>query len=183
MEEQEIEKKPFKDYVLKHGVILGLIHIILFLLIYLIDLNLVVSFSYMFMVLAINFGFCIYAGIQYRKENGPYLLFGKAFKLVFLILAINGLLNLILGIVIISVDENYSANMEEAQVSFSIGIAEWFGAPEEALDEAREKAYEEVKGKFTVLQTIKGYFIGLIFYAIGAAIVGLVVRKKEPEDF
>jgi hypothetical protein len=56
-----------------------------------------------------------------------------------------------------------------------------FGAPEDAIDEQLDKMREEMPAQFGPVGLLKGYLMGLIFYAIVAAISGLVVRKNQPE--
>jgi hypothetical protein len=74
--------------------------------------------------------------------------------------------------------------MADSQLDTSIYWAQKFGAPESSLDEVREKFNpEDVTERFTIVGQLMGFGIGLIFYAIVAAISGLFVRKNQPETF
>jgi hypothetical protein len=79
------------QHALKHAAILGVISIVLTLAAYAIDYTLLVSMSFAFLSFAVYLGYGIYAGIQYRKENGGYLAFGKAFQHGFI--TFNGSIN------------------------------------------------------------------------------------------
>jgi len=178
--EEEIEKTSMKSAIIKHGIILGAIHIILFILYYIIDISLVFNFGIMFLSLAISMGYCIYAGITYRKENDIFMTYGQSFKFVYFVLLLNGLLNILVGIILVTVDPQLPLDMEEAQVEFSVGIAEWMGAPESAIDQAREDAEVQVAGSFNVLGQLKSFIAAIFLYIIGAAILGFIIRKNDP---
>ncbi len=168
---------------LKNGLILGAIHMVLFVAIYYTATDLLSGFIYLFFVLALNIGYTIYMGIQWREELGGFMSFGTAFKHSFLILLFNGILGMILTFLFLFIAPELPQVMADAQLETSIYWAEKFGAPEASIDEMRDKFdAEEIKKRFTFMGQLTGMGFVAIFYAIGALIVGLITRKNVPMD-
>lgn len=170
---------------IKKGLILGLIHAIVFVIIYSVVPNKLTGFSYLFIILLINIGYGSYTGIQWRNNaTGGYLSYGAAFKYAFVMLAFNGIVGTLFTAVFLLVDPNLPETFAQAQLDTSVYWAQKFGAPQEALDKVRDDFNpEDITKRFTPVGMLTGYGIGLIFYAIGALIIGLFVRKNIPETF
>jgi hypothetical protein len=167
---------------LKKGLILGAVHIILFVVMYYIFPDMLAGFSYLFLIMAINLGYCIYQGIEWRNGLGGFMGFGTGFKHAFMIMFFNGLLNAVFVFIFMFVEPGLPDAMADAQLESSTYWAARFGAPEDAIDQMKEKFdREEITKRFTPLGQLIGIGFVSIFYAIGALIVALVTRKNEPE--
>jgi hypothetical protein len=130
----------------------------------------------------VNFGFCIYQGSQWRNDIGGFMSYGDAFKYVFVVLVFNGLLYSVFSVIFLMIDPTLPELMAQSQLDTSIYWAQAFGAPEETLEQMREQFNsEEITERFGLMGVLTGFGIGLIFYAIGAAIMALFVRKNQPE--
>ncbi|MBK8290733.1 MAG: DUF4199 domain-containing protein [Flammeovirgaceae bacterium] len=57
-----------------------------------------------------------------------------------------------------------------------------FGAPEESIEPALEKAKEQSEKQFTVGGQALGYVYMVVFSAIMALISAIFVKKNEPEE-
>lgn len=164
------------------GVILGIIHIILFVLIYFISPSKAMGLSYLFLIILINTAYCIYQGVQWRKERGGFINYGEAFKFIFVILAVNGLVYTIFSLLFLLIEPDFPQVMAQGQLDVSTYWAAKFGAPEESLDQIREKFnMEEIASRYNFGGLMQGYLFALIFYAIGTSIFALIVRKRQPE--
>jgi hypothetical protein len=185
MEETSTTSQPawFQD-ALKKGLILGVLHIILFLVLYIAAPSKLTGFSYVFTILALNLGYCIYQGIAWRKEASPsgYISYGDAFKYAFIVLFFNGLLYIIFSMVFLLVQPDFPEQLANSQLDTSVYWAQKFGAPEESLEKIRDDFnLEEAKSRFGFSGLLFSFGLSLLFYAIGAAIVALFVRKSAPE--
>ncbi|MCZ8023470.1 MAG: DUF4199 domain-containing protein [Cyclobacteriaceae bacterium] len=170
------------QHALKHAAILGVISIVLTLAAYAIDYTLLVSMSFAFLSFAVYLGYGIYAGIQYRKENGGYLAFGKAFQHGFITFAISALISTVFGLLLYTViDSELPAKLTEASMENAAAMMEKFGAPEDAIEEALAKQKEDTEKRFTPVGMLTGYVFTLIGCAIFALISGAVAKRKEPE--
>lgn len=183
MEETTNQSSWLQDAI-KKGVILGVIHIVLFLILYAVFPSKLTGFSYVFAIIVLNFGFTIYQGIQYRKEIGGFMSYGAGFKYVFVLMTVNGLIGLIFTFIFVMAIPDFPELMAESQLNTSLYWAQKFGAPESSLEEVREKFNpEDVTKRFTIGGQLLGFGIALIFYAIVAAISALFVRKNQPVTF
>lgn len=178
--EEVQEKKTAIQHALKWGLVVGVIGAIITLLLYVAGPEMMVKWWVGLLSLAVFIGLVIYGGISYRKEIGGYMDFGPAFMHGFVTLAIAGIVGTIINLLLYTViDPNLPEAMTEATVEQAISMAEGFGAPPEALEQAEANAREQAAGQFGVTGLIKQYFIGLIIYAVLALITGLIVRRKE----
>ena len=166
----------------KNGLILGSIHIVIMLLLYAVMPSKLTGFSYLLCILVLNFGFCIYYGIQWRNHIGGFLDYGGAFKYAFVLLFVNGVIGLIFSGLFLVIDPSYPEVMAQSQLNTSIYWAEKFGAPEDAIDQMKEQFDpESITKRYTFTGLLTGLGIGVILYAIGALIMAIFIRKNQPE--
>lgn len=179
-----VQKNAWFQDALKKGLILGVIHIVIFLIIYAFFPSKLTGFSYVFIILALNLGYSIYQGIQWRKQIGGYMDFGLAFKYAFVLLFANGLLNTVFTAVFLLIDPSFPETMAQSQLDTSMYWAGRMGAPEDTIEQMRDKFKpEDVTKRFTPLGMLTGLGIGICLYAIGALIIALFTRKRLPEQF
>lgn len=168
----------------KRGLILGVIHVVLFLVIYMFVTNLLTGFAYLLLVIALNIGYSIYSGQQWRKELGGFMSYGDAFKYAFVLLLFDGLVGIVFGVIFVTIDPSYPETMAQSQFETSIYWAQKFGAPEATLDQMREKFdVQKMAENFSYFGILKGAGFVVIFDLIGAALIALFTRKNKPETF
>lgn len=166
----------------KKGLILGGIHIVIFLLLYILAPGKLASLSYGLFAIVFNIVYIIIQGRSWRKEVGGYMDYGAAFKYLFVLLLASGVLVTIFNIVFGLVDPDLPAVMAQATLDTSMYWAEKMGAPQETLDKIEaDFDMEEAKSRFSIVGQLTSFGIGLIIYAVIAAIFALVVRKVQPE--
>lgn len=178
----ESQKESFFGFCLKKGLILAIVHIVINALLYVFLPSKLAGFSYVFFIILFNIGYGIFSVLEWRKSVGGFIEFGQAFKIGFLVLIINGLLSsLIFPLIHSMVDNSYPEVYAQAQVDTSIYWAEKFGAPENQLEEMREKMdIDDLKKRYSFLGMLTGFGLAILFYAIGGLIIGLFTKKSEP---
>jgi hypothetical protein len=182
MEETTTPRVSWLQEAMKKGFILGAVHIFLFVLLYFLVPSKLTGFSYLFTIMAINIGYCIYQGIQWRNETGGFIGYAAAFAYAFVILFFNGLLNTVFIAIFLFIDPTLPDTMAQSQLDMSVYWAEKFGAPEDAVEKMREDFNpEDITKQYTPLGFLKSIGLVSIFYAIGALIIALFVKKNEPE--
>jgi len=168
----------------KKGAVLGLLHIIVFLVIYYLMPNKLTGFLYLFFIIFFNLGYIIYNGIQMRKDAGGYMDYGPAFKYVFILLIVNSVIGILFSSAFLLVEPSYPDVMAQSQLDTQLYWAQRFGAPEATIDEMRDKYdFEEMKNRYSFKGLLFGSLLLVLFDAIGAAIAALFVRKRMPETF
>lgn len=172
-----------KEFIIKTGIILGIINIILTLVFYIVDQNMLVGFTFIGIGIVINLGYLTYSGISFRRDVGGYIKFGSAYKNAFLSWAVAGIIGTIFAILLHHViDPDLQNALKEAQVENAIALTERFGGDDEAIEKAEAETLKRTEGQFDIPKLLLGYVYALIFYAIFSLIVGAIVKRNQPEE-
>ncbi len=178
-EEMEQPKTPLQHAV-KFGAIIGMISAIITILLYVISPALMINIWIGLSLLIIFLGLVIYGGISYRKEIGGYIDFWPAYIHGFMVLLTIGIIGLIVNLLMHNlVDTTLKETLTDASLEQTGRIMEWFGVPQDAIDDELEQQREKVEKQFTNAGMLKGLLYGIIAYAVIALITGLIVRKRE----
>jgi hypothetical protein len=185
MEESvSVSQNSWLQDAMKKGLILAIIHIVVFLIIYFFFTNKLTGLSYLFFIIVFNMVYTYINGKQWRNEIGGYIEFGDAFKYAFLLLVTSGVIQAIFSAVFLFVEPSFPDVMAQSQLDTSLYWAQKFGAPDETLEKITETYNpEDITKRFTFTGQLLGFGLALLFYALGAAIVALVVRRREPVVF
>jgi hypothetical protein len=174
-------ESPVKN-ALRFGAIIGVVSIGITVLLYAIDYALLAQLKTLFILLAVYIGLVIYGGINYRKQIGGYLSYGKAFQHGFVSLVVAGLIGTVFSFILYNViDTELPQKLTDATVENTEAMLRGFGTPEDQIETQMEKVRQETPERFTALGLVKQFGWGLIFNAVLAAITSIFVRKKEPE--
>lgn len=180
MENQEIEQNN-TQHAIKWGLILGLISVIITLLVYVIDIAIFAKPYFAFIYLVVYVGFVIYAGRDYRKESGGYLTYGKAFLHALVVFLLAGFIDRVFLYVLFNlIDPQAAETIVKITMDSTMELMESFGSGSpEMMDEMAEGVAEA----YTLGGLAQGYLFSIIYYAIGAAIIGAINKKNEPQEF
>ena len=180
MEEEKEEKNELSQHSIKWGLILGLVSIIITLTIYLIDITLLVKTGVGLVSLVISLAVLIYAGRDFRSKLGGFMSFKQAFLHAYLVLIVSGLIGLVFSILLYNViDPDIVPILVEAQMTNTMQAMEAFGG---GSNEMMDGMAEELKNGFSVVGQAKGFVWLLLIYAIGAAIIGAINKKKDQQE-
>lgn len=172
--------KNFRDYVLKCGLILGLIQCGLALLAYLMGLEWIVSFTFGILNILVLVAGPIYCALRWKKQEGGFLDFKTAFLIIFIVFAASGFIALGYNVLMYTViDPEIPAQIKEAVIERTFSMMERFGAPEEAIEKAIEDI-EKTDMEFTPSSLIKGYFTSWLWGAIIALVGAAIIKKNRP---
>lgn len=176
----EDQTENYSQHSIKWGAILGLISIIIALVIYIIDITLLAKSGVGLVSLGISIAILIYAGRDYRSKLGGYMSFKESFLHAFVVLVVSGFLSVLFNILLYNViDPSIVPILVEAQMTNTMQAMEAFGG---GSTEMMDGMAEEFKNSFTVIGQAKAFLWLLIFYAIGALIVGAINKKKNKEE-
>ncbi len=179
----EAESPTLVNHAIKHGVILGVISILLVIICYVVDISLMVTLKFMGLVLVIGLGYVIYAGINYRSEIGGFMPYGKAFMHGLVVLAISGLIGTAFNILLYHlVDPELPQKLTDAAIQNTEEMMAGFGMQQEAMDQAIDKMRTDMVDQFSIGGQAFGYVKAMIAYCIIALITALFVRKNVPVE-
>ncbi len=180
--ETKADPTMWTKHAMKNGLILGIIHAAILLILYAFIQSKLKGFSYILVILVLNFGWTIYQGSQWRNEIGGFMGYGDAFKYAILLLVFNGLVGLVFGIGLLLADPSFPEIMAQSQIDTAIYWAETFGAPAESLDQMRDQmSVEEMAKEYTLTKSFISFGIAIGLYGVGALIMAIFIRKNQPE--
>jgi hypothetical protein len=184
MEDQETKPQSLTQHALRWALITAVINIAITIVLYIIDYTVLVQLKLLIFTLAVYFGIIIYAGIDYRKNTGGFIAYGKALQHGFLILAISGLISTVFSIFFYTIiDPDLPQKLTDASIENTRAIMERFGTPEDSIDNALEGNRDKIEEGFSVSGLSLGYIRILIFSLLIALISALIVKKGEPATF
>lgn len=160
------------------GLVMGAISIILFLLIVIAD----GGFALLSIIGILGYAMAIILPIIFirkkRKENEGIISFKEAFLLSFIGLAIGGAIASVFSILYVQfIDPEMGERMAYQVVDGMHGFMEG-NVPEKQMKEQLMEAEQDTIERFSLMGQIKGYFIGLIVYAVLSAILAAILKKK-----
>ena len=179
---EETNQQPtLVNHAVKWGAICGALSIFFTIMLYIIDYTMMVQLKFLFSFLAVYLGVTIYAGINYRGLQGPYLPYGKAFLHGFIVLAVSGLIATFWNAILYNlVDTELPQKLVDASMENTRAMMENFGAPADTIDTELAKAEERTRNQFTLSGQALGYGIILIVSAVMALISSIFVKRNEP---
>jgi len=175
---ENVEMKPF---IIKNGVILGLIGPVLVMAMYIIDYTFIVNWKFQVISLITSLAMVIYFGRQFRTEGSGYIRYGKAFKLTFFILIVSGVINLLFGFLLFNVlDPELPQLLAKEAIANGEEMLRSVGMPQSQIDAQTKIMEAEMPANFTPLGQLKNSWFIILSSTIIASIAGIFIRKSEP---
>ena len=169
-----------RSNAVRFGTIAGAIAVVYSLIAYLAMPSL---FTNMWMGIILGLAYLtilIIGTLQTRKAMEGYISFKDAFSTFFLSGLIFSIVNVTFGIVLFNlIDPDFANTLNEMVIESAVSMSERFGAPPSQIETM--VAQMEENPQFTLMKQVKGFFYGLIFYAVLGAIVAAFVKKNKPE--
>lgn len=162
----------------KNGLIGAGVAIIVYLILWLIDPTGYLKFgSWIGLLIALFFMYR--TAKEARDMNGGYIEFAELFKVTFIMIVIMTAITSIFAYILFNFIDPNLIEIQKQIVSESVEkMGEAFG--EDAASAMADKL-EEQDYNLTIGKLIQGWAIGLILWAIAAAIMSAIMKKKNPE--
>lgn len=185
MENLQIDKNdeeimtPFQA-ALKAGVVIGLVTLAIYFIAYFIDVELLSSAWFGFLMLGLSLGFVIYFGIDYRKDLGGFMTFGVAFQFVFFTFIISGIIMTLGNILLFHViDPALPGVLADAQLESTLALMDRFGAGDQITSDQMVEMRTGFEESRSIIGMIKAFGISLVIYAILALILGAIIKRRD----
>tara|TARA_B100000965_G_scaffold387523_1_gene390985 strand:- start:319 stop:873 length:555 start_codon:yes stop_codon:yes gene_type:complete len=170
----------YNEEVLKGGLIVAGVSILVTMLTYIINVELMVAWWYGLIALAISMGLVIYIGISLRNAIGGYMSYKESLKFTFLVLTVSYLVGAIFNIILYNViDPGLPETLKELTVENTVAMMEGFGAPQEVIDASIPEIEKSIDENTTPIGILKATPWGLLFIFIFAVIASIFVKKNE----
>lgn len=173
-------EKTFRDFILKWGLIIGLVQCCLSLLSYLLGIEWMVSITFGILNIIVLIGGPVYGAIAWKKQQGGYLVFKNAFLAIFIVFAASGFVLLGYNVLMYTViDPEIPGQVKEAVMEKTFNMMERFGAPEESIEKTMEDL-EATEMEYSPSSLVKGYLTSWIWGALIALIGAAIIKKNKP---
>lgn len=171
------------NYALNSGIILGVVYVITTIILYFLGIEYMVSFWVLIIIFLMTLGLMIYFARNYRALNGGYLTFGDSFKMLITVFAIGGFISLLFNIILYhAIDTDLPVALREATLNKTISIMERFNAPDSEIDKFIVE-FENTENQYSIAGLFKSYLWSILFGAIIAAIISLIIKRNPQPDF
>ncbi|RAV99865.1 DUF4199 domain-containing protein [Pseudochryseolinea flava] len=168
----------------KNGVIMAAVSIAITVLLYVVDFTLLADWKIGILFMILSIGYVIYAGLQYRKEIGGFLPYGKAFQHALIFFGVSGLIALTFnGILYSFIDPDLSKNLVRITLERTEEMFKGFGMKDYQIEEKIAEMEVDLPKQFSLLGQLKAYLWSWIFYLIVGALTSLATKKNPPETF
>ena len=168
-----------KSAASKYGPTIAGISIAYTLVAYLIDMKLMVNTWAGISLWVVNFALLIIAVRAAKKAMDGFISFKNAFTTFIMTFVISSLLSTVFNIVLFAVvDPAAAQELQELTIETTISFMEKLGTPESELE--KQVAAMEEANQFSMGNQVKGFFMGIVFYAILGLIVAAVMKKDKP---
>lgn len=176
------ESKALKSNLIKFALIIGFISIVISVLTYVIDEQLMTKWWFGVISLVIAIILFFIAGFSYRNDLGGYISFKQGFVFILLLSVFSTLISTLYSLLQFNfVDPELGGRLQEAIVQNTIVMMEKMNVPDEAIDEQVEKM--QANNMFSNANIIKQFFINsLVGGVILGLIIGAIIKKKRPEE-
>ncbi len=173
-----------RNIVAKHGIIYGVVSIILGM--FVLYGGAILYFSSYILVLLVPFVIFWLDSKEYKRQNDGYIDFGELIKSYFVILAMGAIMSFVFSYVHYSVisDTTKEANVEQQKqkprfFGFNATIRDDYGS--ERVIEYGSKENLSVERLFGFPRLFMGFFVNLIGCLV-LALIGAAIFKKAPKE-
>lgn len=165
---------------LNFGLIVGVTSIVITSIMYAVDVKMFANYWIGICMFVVNLVLGIVAVAKAKKAMGGYISFKDAFTTYFMAMAIGAALGSIFMFVLFNlIDPGAKEIIMERVVEMTVSMMEGFGAKAEDI----RKTVEDMKAidNFGLVQQLKSYIWGLLFYIIIGLIVAASMKRNKPE--
>jgi predicted PurR-regulated permease PerM len=164
----------------KNAIILFLISTVLTIAwAYFLQINM---FIFMLIAFALVIYFIIKTGREERINNGGYISYGQVLLPLTYMLLLSGALSTLFGIIFNQINPDFGQLMMDKTLEDTMGMLEMAGIPEDAMEEAEDKAKAEMSNMFSISNQLLQYVKNSLYSFIVAAIASIFLKKENKEQ-
>lgn len=174
-------EKSLKSTAINYGFYLAAILVSFTVIAYLINIELLVNFWLVFLLLPIiTITFGILSSAKAKGIQNGFISFKQAFSSYFIPIAVAMIISTIVSFILFNfIDPDTATMLKESVMDKTLTMMENFGTPQTEIDKVMTQMQEQ--DTFAIGTQIKSVAQGLIFYAVIGLLVALVMKKKNPE--
>ena len=170
--------EEIKQYILKNGLVLGVIYVALDIIKYVCGAEFFVNNYVSFGSLLLAAIFPIYYLLQYKKNKNSFIDFRSAFSICTGILIASGFILLVFNILLFNIiDPRFSSELLDVTINTAVVQLEAFGMSDEQISSAIEMM--EAEANFSPMNMLKGFGFTIVGYTLFGLIVAAITKKNN----
>lgn len=182
MTEDNGQESNMLVHAARNGLLMGFVSIVLTLFVYMIDISVMVEWTFSLFTFLLFATLTIIFGRGYRSAVGGYLSYGSSFQYAFVVIAVSGFIGLTFNIILFNVidpelPQTLTRLMMESQEKMLLS----FGASDDMIDDTLATLERELPAQYTVIGQLKSSWAIVFGAAILGALTALFIKKKQPE--
>lgn len=182
MSEENDQVSGQLTHAARNGLLMGFVSIVLTLLIYMVDISIMVEWTFslfsflLFAILTVIFG------RGYRAQVGGFLSYSESFQYAFIVIAVSGLIGLMFNIILFNIiDPELPETMTRLVIETQEKMLMNFGASDDMIDDTLEAMERDMPAQYTPMGQLKSSWAVVLGAAILGAITAIFIKKKQPE--
>lgn len=170
--------EEIKQYILKNGLVLGVIYVALDIIKYVYGIELFLNNYVNFASLLLATIFPIYYLLQYKKSKDGFIDFRSAFSICTGILIASGFILLVFNILLFNIiDPRFSSELLDSTINTAVVQFEAIGMSDEQISSAIEMM--ESEANFSPMNMLKGFGFTIVGYTLFGLLVAVVTKKNN----
>jgi predicted cobalt transporter CbtA len=172
-------EKTLKSTAINYGIYLGMILVVVTVLSYAIDIELLTKWWLGIILFFVVLAFGIVSTSKAKRLLNGFISFKQAFSSYFIAIAIGILLSTAASILLFNfIDTDAAEVLQEKVIETTSEMMIKFGAPQTEIDKAL--ADMENQSQFSFLNQLKSIAFQLVFYSVIGLIVAISFKKIDP---
>ena len=170
--------EEIKQYILKNGLVLGVIYVGLDIIKYICGADFFVNNYVSFASLLLAAIFPIYYLLKYKKSKNGFIDFRSAFSICTGILIASGFILLVFNILLFNIiDPGFSSELLDVTINTAVVQLESIGMSDEQISTAIE--IMEAEANFSPMNMLKGFGFTIVGYTLFGLIVAAITKKNN----
>lgn len=173
-------EKSLKSVAINYGIYLGCGLVIYTVLCYIIDIEFLVNLWVNLLILPVAIVTVgVISSSKARSLLGGFINFKQAFTAYFIPVAIGIIISTIVSIILFNfIDPEAAEQLKEITINKSVTFMESMGAPQEDINNTIETM--ENQENFAVGTQLRSLAQSILFFTVIGLLVGLIMKKKDP---
>jgi len=170
--------EEIKQYILKNGLVLGVIYVALDIVKYICGAEFFVNNYVSFASLLLATIFPIYYLLKYKKSKNGFIDFRSAFSICTGILIASGFILLVFNILLFNIiDPGFSSELLDVTINTAVVQLESIGMSDAQISTAIE--IMEAEANFSPMNMLKGFGFTIVGYTLFGLLVAAITKKNN----
>ena len=170
------------NHAARNGLIMSLVSIVLTMLVYMIDIAIMVEWTFSLFTFVLFTILTVIFGRGFRQLSGGFLTYGTSFQYAFIVVLVSSLVGLMFNILLFNVvDPELPQTLARLVVEAQEKMMLSFGVSDDIIDETISSLEQDLPEQYTPLGQLKSSWAIFIGAALLATIAAFFIKKKKPD--